>query len=251
MTKPSVYKKLAGLLATLMLLISKPSFGETLLVGILDSPMMGYLDADNQLSGFEAELAQQICERIDYQCEFILQPFGLNLEGVRQGHLDLAFSSILVTDARKKYLTFSERYMRSVSIYVGNPKKQPKYRPTKVGVVKDSVQEFYLQQNFSHSMETLTYTNVDEAYAALKSGETDRVLLPAIIQLGFLYDDRSGLFDLIEGPIDNPKLTGDVAIAITPERPELKTGIDQAIRSLLTDGSYNHLNNKYFPFNIY
>lgn len=252
MTIRSASKKLRHFFLPLMLLLlSQGSHGETLLVGILESPMMGYRDADNQLSGFEAELAQQICERIDHQCEFVLQPFGQNLKGVRQGHLDLAFSSILINESRKTYLTFSERYMRSVSIYIGNPEKQPKYRPTRVGVVKDSVQEFYLEQNFSGSIETLTYTDVEEAYAALKEGDADRILLPAIIQLGFLYSDSSGLFDLIGGPIDNPKLSGDVAVAITPQRKQLKSSIDQAIRGLLTDGSYNRLNNKYFPFNIY
>lgn len=251
MAKPNILKPLFGLLATLLLFTSMPAKSDTLLIGILESPMMGYRDADNQLSGFEAELAQQICERIDHDCEFVLQPFGNNLDGVRHGQLDMAFSSILVTEARKQYLTFSERYMRSVSSYVGNPDKQPKYRPTKVAVVKDSVQEYYLKQNFSTSMETLIYTDVDEVYAALKNGDADLVLLPAIIQLGFLYNDASGLFDLIGGPIDNPKLAGDVAVAITPERQRLKTDIDQAIRSLLTDGSFNRLNNKYFPFNIY
>ncbi len=251
MAKPRVLTRLTGFMVSLMLLMPQVSFADILKVGILDSPMMGYRDTDNQLSGFEAELAQQICERISHDCEFVLQPFGNNLDGVRHGQLDLALSSILVTEARKQYLTFSERYMRSVSSYIGNPEKQPKYRPTKVAVVKDSVQEFYLKQNFSTSMETLIYTDVDEVYAALKSGEADQVLLPAIIQLGFLYRDSSGMFDLIGGPIDNPKLAGDVAVAITPDRHLLKTEIDQAIRSLLTDGSYNRLNNKYFPFNIY
>lgn len=251
MAKTTVLQKLLSALLTLILMSPLSSRAEILQVGILDSPLMGYRNADNQLSGFEAELAQQICDQIDRKCEFILQPFGENLEGVRKGSLDLAFSSILVTESRKKYLTFSERYMRSVSIYVGNPDKQPRYRPTRVAVVKDSVQEFYLKQNVNPAMETYSFRSVEEAYTALKTGDMDRVLLPAIIQLGFLYGDTSGQFDLIGEPLNNPKLSGDVAVAITTAHQSLKPDIDRAIQNLLTDGRFNQLNNKYFPFNIY
>lgn len=238
-------------LTSAMLLTGLSARADTLQVGILDSRMMGFRDQSNQLTGFEAELAQQICDRMQRQCDLTLQPFSSNLDGVKSGQLDMALSSILVTEARKQYLIFSERYMRSVSSYIGNPDRQPKYRPARVGVVSGSVQQFYLQQNHSATIETQTYPNIDEVYAALKAKEIDQVLLPAIIQLGFLYNDTSGLFDLIGGPIDNPKLAGDVAVAISPKKPTLKADVDRAIRSLLTDGSYNKLNNKYFPFNIY
>lgn len=241
----------SSLTAVLALSLATFAQADPLLIGILDSPTMGYRSTDNQLLGFEAELAQQICERSHLECEFVLQPFALNLESVRDGKLDMAFSSILVTEARKQHFVFSERYMRSVSSYIGNPGKQPRYRPVRVAVVKDSVQEVYLKQSQSAAFEALSFSNVDEAYQALKTGQADRVLLPAIIQLGFLYSDDSGLFDLIGEPLDNPKLAGDVAVAIHPDRAELKSGIDEALKSLLVDGSFNRLNNKYFPFNIY
>ncbi len=223
----------------------------SLTVGVLNAPVMGYHNSKHQLMGFEGELAQQICERIKRQCKFVLQPFNANLDGVRQGRIDLAFSNILVTEARSREFTFSERYMRSVSYYIGNPNTQPKYRSTRVAAIKGSVHAFYLQQNHSASMETVVYTDVSEIYTALKNGDVDLVLLSTILQLGFLYYDESGLFDLIGNPIESPGLAGDIAVAISPAQKQLKPDIDQALHSLLTDGSFNRLNNKYFPFNIY
>ncbi|OOV87785.1 substrate-binding periplasmic protein [Oceanospirillum linum] len=237
---------LAALCATTPVQAASP-----LTVGILSAPVMGYRDANHQVMGFEGELAQQICERIKRQCIFVLQPFSTNISDIRQGRIDLAFSNILVTEARSREFVFSERYMRSVSYYVGNPNTQPKYRSTRVAVIKGSVHAFYLQQNHSAAMEAVVYTDISDIYAALKRGDVDLVLLSTILQLGFLYSDESGLFDLIGNPIESSGLAGDIAVAINPAQKQLKPDIDQALRSLLTDGSFNRLNNKYFPFNIY
>lgn len=244
---------LKNLLFLLIPLLALPGLAkaEILRVGILNSPMTGFKDASGKLTGFEAELAEHVCERINQKCEFILQPFAHNLLGIQNGSLDLAFSSILITNARKELIIFSERYMRSVSSFIGNPSTQPKYRPVKVAVVKGSVQETFLRQKYSGTMQPLVFADVESAYLALTEKRVDRVLLPAIMQLGFLYNDDSGLFDLVGEPIDDPKISGDVAIAISQNQKLLKPEIDKALQSLLTDGSFNRLNNKYFPFNIY
>ncbi|WP_028304038.1 substrate-binding periplasmic protein [Oceanospirillum maris] len=250
MKKPTLITRLVTGLALVVITVSQ-AWCAPLLVGIIDSPLLGYYDEKQRLRGFEAELAQQICSKLEHQCQFVIQTFAKNIEGVRLGHLDMALSSILVTDNRKKTLLFSQRYMRSVSSYVGVPDKQPKYRPIHVAVIKRSVQEHFLRQNFNSSIKVVAFDQNKEMYQALKENRVDQVLAPSIVQLGFLSNDNSGRFDLIGEPLDNPKLSGDIAVAIHQQKPSLKDQVDKALTDLLIDGSYNHLNNKYFPFNTY
>jgi len=250
MKKPALITRLVTGLA-LTVITASQAWCAPLLVGIIDSPLMGYHDDKQRLRGFEAELAQQICAKLEYQCHFVLQPFAKNIEDVRLGHLDMALSSILVTDHRKKTLLFSQRYMRSVSSYIGTPNKQPKYRPIQVAVIKHSVQEHFLRQKFSSSIKVMAFDQNKEMYQALKENRVDQVLAPSIVQLDFLSNDNSGQFDLIGEPLDNPKLSGNIAVAIHRKKPDLKDQVDKALTDLLIDGSYNHLNNKYFPFNTY
>lgn len=148
--------------------ITAPQIQRPLLVGIIESPLMGFKDSNNELKGFEAELALLICEKIQRQCELYLQSFAKNVADVQQGQLDMALSSILVNEQRKQSLLFSTRYMRSVSHYIGNPDTQPKYRPLKVAVLKGSVHEHYLRQVHSGHIETVTFDDIQPLYQALK-----------------------------------------------------------------------------------
>lgn len=221
-----------------------------LLVGVLESSVMGYR-GNQRILGFEAELAQKVCQQLQRRCELLLQSFSKNLEDVRQGHLDMAFSSILITPERREQLLFSNRYMRSVSCYIGKPGEQPRYRPARIAVVTDSVQAAYLQQLNRPDIEILRYNAISEVYQALESGAADQVLGPAVIQLGFLSSQPEDDFDLLGKPVDHPDVAGDVAVAVHPTRPALLAEVNAALELFMTNGSYNYLNKKYFPFNIY
>lgn len=243
---------LHSVIVAFLLLGAAPSiYADTLRVGILKSAQMGYATEDGKIKGFEAELAQLICERIQSHCQLVIQPFSKNLAEVRSGALDLALSSILVTPEREKNLSFSAPYMRSVSAYIGNPDTQPKYRPIRVAVISASVQQRYLEKNHSETMIAMPYQNIRETFESLRQGEVDRVLLPAIIQLNFLSENQDNRFELLGEPLEHPMLSGEVAVALPHKNKPLITKINRAISQLLIDGSFNALNNKYFPFNIY
>jgi len=223
---------------------------ETLRVGVLESDFMGYIKPDKQLGGFEVEIAQTLCQRLKAQCQIKLQPFSVNLEDLKKNNIDFAVSSILVTPERKKHLLFSNRYMRSFSVFIG-PAKQPKNRRIRVASVKGSVQEHYLRQQKASSMDSISFMQLNESYEALLNGEVDQVLGPAMIQLGFVSDHSEAEYELLGEPIREYNLGGDVAVALPKNETALKDRINDILTEMLTDGSYNQLNKKYFPFSIY
>ncbi|WP_157834534.1 substrate-binding periplasmic protein [Oceanospirillum beijerinckii] len=222
----------------------------TLNVGILESANMGFLDQFQQPTGFEVELAQGICLRLKRNCEIKLQSFSQNLQDIQDEKVDFALSSIMVTEERSKHLLFSDHYMSSFSIFVGLP-EQPKYRQVKVAVVKGSVQEKYLRQHKADTMVAISYAHLNETYQALLGQEVDQVLGPAILQLGFLSQHPDKEYELLGEPIRQFNLGGKVAVALPLKQFELQQQINDILSEMLTDGSYNQLNKKYFPFSVY
>lgn len=227
-------------------------FGQpaSLQVGVLKSANMGFLNAQQKPAGFEAELAQGICQRLKRTCQIKLQSFSNNLQDLRDNRLDFALSSIMVTDERKEYLLFSDHYMSSFSIFIGLP-EQPKYRPVRVGVVKGSVQEKYLRQYKADTMQSVSFAHLQETYQALLRQDVNQVLGPAILQLGFISQHPEMEYELLGEPIRQYNLGGKVAIALPKTQVKLQQEINQTLSEMLTDGSYNQLNKKYFPFSIY
>lgn len=251
MSQLKCIKQLAILLLTLLTSLSALAQKSSVLqVGVLKSANMGYLDQQQNPTGFEVELAQNICQKIQHICHIKLQSFSQNLKDLQDNKLDFALSSILITTERKKHLLFSDHYMRSFSIFAGLP-EQPKYRPVRVATVKGSVQEKYLRQHKADTMQTISYMHLEGAYQALLKGEVDQVLGPAILQLGFISRHTESDYELLGEPIRQNNLGGEVAVALPLTQTELQQQINQALSEMLTDGSYNRLNKKYFPFSIY
>lgn len=222
-------------------------------VGILNAPQMGFYDPGQQLMGFEAELAQMLCERLPppYQCTFRLQSFRQNLQDVQQGRLDMALSNILVTDERLQRIRFSQRYMRSTPSYIGDPNRQPTDRPARVAVLEGSVHARFLHLMLQADRLPVVYPDVQDLYEALLSGVVDQVMAPSIMQLGFLHQPQSEHLDMLEPPLDLPHIAGDIAVAMPATHAGLQQQINNALQQLLTDGSYDRLNKRYFPFNTY
>lgn len=219
-------------------------------VGVIDAPFLGFVDQNGQLTGFEVELAQAICHGLQRSCDIQLQPFQVNLQQVQTKQLDFALSSFLVTEQRKEKGLFSERYMRSYSSYLGAV-DQPQYRAVRVGVVKGSTQERYLLQKEQSAIEAVSFVDIQSTYDALLAGQVDQVLFPAIIQLKFLAEHPELELELLGEPLREHNLGGEVAVGLPIGHDVLRDEINQVLQRLLTDGTYNKLNKKYFPFNVY
>lgn len=242
-----------ALLAALLLItgmIAHQVQAQTFKVGVLDAQVMGFRDEENSLKGFEVELAQEICKQISISCEIRLQSFSENLRDIKEGNLNFILSSVLVTEERQKQFLFSQHYMRSASVYIGLP-SQPEYRKLKIAVVRHSMQEAYLRQKKADTVDTVIFDDITDTSVALKKGEVDQILGPAVIQLAFISEHQGYEFELLGEPLREHNLGGKVAVVLPKGSEKLQEDVNHALTQILTNGSYNLLNNKYFPFSVY
>jgi octopine/nopaline transport system substrate-binding protein len=67
-------------------------------------------DASGQLTGFEIDLAKDLCARMGIECEFITTAWDGIFDGLEAGHYDAIMAAVSTTEERQKRFNFSHPY---------------------------------------------------------------------------------------------------------------------------------------------
>ena len=105
-------------LALAMSLLASPIWaadlgGVTLKVGSdTASPPMEYIDqATGQIVGFDVDVVNAICAKINCKAEFVTTGWDGIFAALGEGQFDLVASGVSITDERKQTMDFTEPYM--------------------------------------------------------------------------------------------------------------------------------------------
>lgn len=212
-----------------------------------NSPPMSYEDANGQLTGFNIELAEALCESMRARCALKRMPIGDVVDAVANGEVDFAAVSLLVTPERQRRVLFSKPYYRSMSIWLAKPGVAPGASGALVAAVRGSAQARHVE---AQGWRGLFVEHHRELPTLLADGTTDAAIVPMPTSLQLMLDKR--LLDAQIKPtiLPDPALGGDVAFSISPQRPELRARIDAAIDQVKNDGRFDRINTKYLPFRL-
>lgn len=223
-------------------------------------PPFNYIDTMGQLQGFEIDLARAVCQRLKASCDFVIQDFTGLLPALVAGRYDVVFASLTITEDRKRFVQFSDRYYSTRAMMVTNRSKPvasalpEDLRGKTVGAKLGSTNARILQDAYAPAgVEVKLYVTHDEARLDLSRGRLDA-----------LIGDKTALLDWMEkSPIasccvvvgqDVPlpaTFSTSIGAAMRKEDGDLKALIDGAIRDLRADGGYDQIRRKYFSFDPY
>jgi octopine/nopaline transport system substrate-binding protein len=80
-------------------------------------PPWNYTDASGKLIGFEIDLAQELCARMNVTCEIVPQKWRGIIKGLNAGKFDAIMAAMSITEDRKKLVTFSRNYAGSYNVF--------------------------------------------------------------------------------------------------------------------------------------
>ena len=81
-------------------------------------PPWNYVDASGNLVGFELDLAQELCTRMNATCEIVPQKWRGILKGLNAGKYDAIMAAMSITEDRKKLASFSRNYAATPNVFV-------------------------------------------------------------------------------------------------------------------------------------
>ncbi|AUZ58559.1 Lysine-arginine-ornithine-binding periplasmic protein precursor [Pseudomonas sp. XWY-1] len=219
-------------------------------------PPFSYLE-NGQLSGFDVDIAKALCERIQARCEIVSQGWDGMIPGLMSGKYDAVVASMAITEERKQKIDFTDKYYATPARFIAE--KNAGITDTSVagmagkviGVQGSTTQGSYLEDFYKDS-EIKVYKTVDDAAMDLSNGRLDAVFSDSAILYPWLQTSIGACCDFVGQEVRDDKYFGvGKGIGVRKEDQALRVELDTAIKSLLADGTYQRINQKYFPFAIY
>jgi ABC-type amino acid transport substrate-binding protein len=217
-------------------------------------PPFNYLDRKGMPAGFEMELAQEACQRIKAECEFVALKWDELIPGLIDKKFDIIMSSMEVTRERRQRMGLSRRYYLSPGAFIaakGAPFDGPPslLRNKRIGIQKDSMHADWADKSFRRSAQLRRYASIQEALTALANDEVDAVFGDKAQLWLWSQKPEGKCCELVGQDIKDTQTLGvGVAAGLRKEDVKLREALNKAFGEMMTDGTYKKLNDKYFPF---
>lgn len=217
------------------------------------APPFAFKDDAGVLKGFNVDLAHALCERMQRTCRLDLMRFPDVIPAVNAGRADLGVANTLKTTDREKLVRFTRVVWRSTSSLIGRRELGGAPPTQLLGTLQTcgiagTRQLAWLTERAARPPVSAVGNN--EVLDLLNQQQCDLVLLPTQMALPYLQSAVGQRFGYIGVPLSDSGLGGDVHMVVRPGTDRLLTDIDQALDSLVRDGTHERLSRRYFPFGI-
>lgn len=220
-------------------------------------PPFNYLDSNNQLQGFDVDIAKALCETAKMKCEFIIQEWTAMIPNLLDNKYDAIISSMSMSAERRAKVAFTEKYYDSPSVFIaGKGSKISGTSPDdlktlRLGVTAATAQETYAKKFYSDVATTVFQASPD-LYKGLADGKVDIILEDKLAVYDWLANTKAGSCCEFKGAdIKNTEYFGDGAgIAVRPSDKALLDKLNAALDAIKANDTYDTINAKYFPFSI-
>lgn len=93
--------------------------GDKIIIGLDDSfPPLGFRDKDNNLVGFDVDVAKETFKRLGIEVEFLPIDWTIKETELNSEKVDVLWNGYTITEARKKEVEFSDPYMNNAQVVV-------------------------------------------------------------------------------------------------------------------------------------
>lgn len=118
-------------------------------------PPFESIDANNQIVGFDVDLAQALCKEIDATCTFSNQAFDSLIPSLKFRRVEAVMAGMDITPEREKQVLFTTPYYDNSALFVG---QQGKYtsvdqlKGKKVGVQNGTTHQKFIMDSTRKSL---------------------------------------------------------------------------------------------------
>ncbi|OBZ95665.1 glutamine ABC transporter substrate-bindnig protein [Pararhizobium polonicum] len=201
---------------------------------------------DGKYVGFDQDLLAEIAKDAGFKYEITPMDFGALIPALQTANIDLAISSIFMTDARKKVVDFSDVYYTSaLGILVAandmTIKSGDDLAGKKVASVTGAAATTWLKEHVPTAQVTL-FPQVTNMFMELQASRADAVVYDYPFLAYFAATEGEGKVTVLERPV------GDgipVGIAF-PKGSALVDKTNAALKTIKADGRYDAIYKKWF-----
>lgn len=210
-----------------------------------------YKDDNGELTGFEVELADAMCEEMEANCEFVIQAWDGMIPGLLARKFDLIMSSMSITPERAERVLFSEPYYNTPGGWFARDSfdtdvtDMDAMEGKTVGVQRGTTMDTFVTENMGGVVTIKRYTTAEDMVLDLEGERLDVVFVDYPVGEQTILN-KDGFKEAGE-PV---KLGQGVGVAMRKRDADLAEEVNEALATLKEDGTYDAIMQKYFSYDI-
>ncbi len=224
-----------------------------LVLGLDESfPPMGFRDENNNIVGYDVDLAQAVADRLGVKLK--LQPINWDTKDqeLNTGNIDCIWNGFTITDERKQNILFSDPYMNNQQVLVvladSKYKKLADLKDKSVALqaTSSAADALNSKADFKATLkEVVELKDNNLCLMDLKTGNVDAVAMDEIVARYYIQMKAEKYRVLDEG------LGGEVyGIGFRKADVQLVTTINDTLKEMAKDGKIAEISNKWFGKDI-
>ncbi len=229
--------------------------GDKIVVGLDDNfPPMGFKDENNEIVGFDIDLAKEATKRLGREVEFKAIDWSSKEAELKSGRVNVLWNGLDITDKRKENMLFSDPYMDNRQIIfvkkgaTGITDEQS-LAGKAVGTQSASTAEEYIDGSdfFKTKVkEVKKYSDFVSAFMDLENGRIDAVIGDEIVGRYYMskHPDSIDAVDVAVGPVSQ------FGIAFAKDNQKLRDDVQKVLDEMVKDGTVAKISEKWFGKDI-
>lgn len=212
---------------------------------------MGFLDENNELTGFDVDLAKEAFKRMKYKAEFENIDWSMKEQSLENGNVDCLWNGYSITPERKEKVAFSKPYLDNKQIVVTMAKEPFKkladLKGQEVGTQAASTGLEAIENNkeFLNSIknkEPITYDTYDKALRDLEIGRIKAIVGDQVLLDYYIKQRGADKYRVLEGDLGSEQY----GVGFRKSDKELREKLDKALDEMREDGTFQKISDKWF-----
>ena len=213
-------------------------------------PPMGFTDENNEIIGFDIDVAQEVCNRMGV--ELVKQPINWDTkeEDLKVGKIDCIWNGMSINPARAEAMNLSDPYMKNEMIFVvpadSEVKSMDDLEGKTVGVQTGSTAQEILEA--WDKFDTITESPLEENVTALSQmelGFSDAVFLDSVVANYFITSNNKD-YVVLDGNLE----AEEYAVGFRKEDQALRDEVQKTLSEMKADGALGEISTKWFGSDV-
>ena len=213
-------------------------------------PPMGFTDENNEIVGFDIDVAQEVCNRMGV--ELVKRPINWDTkeQDLNVGTIDCIWNGMSINASRQEAMNLSDPYMKNEMIFVvpagSSVKSMDDLSGKTIGVQSGSSAQEILEgwDKYSEITATPLEDNV-EALRQMELGFSDAVFLDSVVANYFITSNNKD-YVVLDGNLE----AEEYAIGFRKGDQALRDKVQETLSAMKADGSLGEISTKWFGSDV-
>ncbi len=235
-----------------------------------------FTDSSGKLDGFEIELAELLCKRLNLSYEMMPQAWDGIIPSLQAGKYDVIIAAMSITEKRKKAVSFSRYYAATPTTFIvpaDGPHKGFKtalsrltlgevddaekadlaaiakaFKGAVIGVQSATIQERFLLAYLEGDVKIRTYDSQENLELDLEAGRVDAALGAMSYWVPKIESGKATNLEMVGPGMTGGPFGAGVGVAVRKADADLAALFSKGIDQLIEDGTLSKLAIKWFTF---